>query len=305
MIEVKSWPSDLVAWSEQPPGERTPFYLEFFGETEPLLDQSFAEVVPAKKGAPSQEQSAPVYEYWWTIGHGGAQLRTAWWRQLLGATGPTRSAEPWEDLEAIAARVYLYFPIAGGWRVKEQAASVNYLSPVREQNAWLAQIGKGLQAVQPAVGDAGALAGLVPGGGTASKWMEAVAKLKISSVPQTGKFNWSVGKVTFGSSIHGPMQGVMWQLPRSLFQLIGGRLTGSLAVSFIQVPVQGEPTTPPKPMRALAHAVLYHNNGAESWMPATATGEGFVELEINPRTAPPPAPNRSQAQRDEAIDGNR
>ncbi|MGC2191895.1 MAG: hypothetical protein WA751_06150 [Candidatus Dormiibacterota bacterium] len=59
------------------------------------------------------------------------------------------------------------------------------------------------------VGDAGSLAGLVPGGATASKWMEAVAKLKISSVPQTGKFNWSVGKVTFGSSIHGPMQGVM------------------------------------------------------------------------------------------------
>ncbi|HUY25263.1 MAG TPA: hypothetical protein VMV09_08175 [Candidatus Saccharimonadales bacterium] len=285
MIEVKSWPSDLVGWSEQPPGERTPFYLGFLGETEPLLDQSVAVVVPAKKGAPSQEQSAPVYEYWWTIGHGGVQLRTAWWRRLIGVTGPTRSAEPWEDLDAVAARGYLYFPISGGWRVKEQAASVNYLSPVREPNAWLGQIGKGLQAVQPVVGDAGTVAGLVPGGATASKWMEAVAQLKISSVPQTGKFNWSVGKVTFGSATHGPMQGVVWQLPRSLFQLVGGRLTGSLAVSFIRVPVHGAPTAPPKPMKALAHAVLYHKGGTYSWMPATPTGEGFVEFDISPRLA--------------------
>lgn len=53
-------------------------------------------------------------------------------------------------------------------------------------------------------------------------------------------------------------------------------------MSFIQVPVQGEPTTPPKPMHALAHAVLYHKNGVESWTPATRSGEGFVDLLIRP-----------------------
>lgn len=147
--------------------------------------------------------------------------------------------------------MYLDCPISGGWRVQEQAASVNYLSPVREQNARLSPIGKRPQAVQPVVGDAGALAGLVPGGATDWNWMEAVAKLKTSSVPQTGEFNWSVGTVTFGSSIHGPLQDVMWQLPRSLFHLIGRRLTESLAVSFIQVPVQGEPDRAPQPTPAL------------------------------------------------------
>ncbi len=289
VIEVASWPPDLVAWSCESPETRSPFYLEFFGETEPLLDESFAEVVPARKGAPGTDQGAPVYEYWWTIGHGGAPMRDPWWRRQFGQPQSASHPEPWEDLKATAARVYLYFPISASWRIKEQVASIKYLSPVREQNSWLAQVGKGLQSLQPAVGDAGTLAGLVPGGATASKWMEAVAKLKISSVPQTSKFNWSVGKVTFGSPTHGPMQGVMWQLPRSLFQLIGGRLTGGLAVSFIQAPVQGEPKSPPKPMGALAHAVLYHKNGTESWMPATPTGEGFVELQLTPRLSPPVA----------------
>lgn len=286
VIEVASWPPDLVAWSRESPETRSPFYLEFFGETEPLLDGSFAEVVPARKGAPGTDQGAPVYEYWWTIAHGGAPMRDSWWRRQFGQPQSARHPEPWEDLKATAARVYLYFPISAGWRIKEQVASIKYLSPVREQNSWLKQIGRDIQTLQPAVGDAASLAGLVPGGVAASKWLTAVAKLKISSVPQGRKFNWSVGKVAFGSEVHGPMQGVMWQLPRTLFELIGGRLTGSLAISFIPAPVQGQPESAPRQVNALAHAVLYHQDGSESWLAPTGTAESFVELQISPQEGP-------------------
>lgn len=104
MIEVKSWPPDLVAWSQQPKDERSPFYLEFFGETEPALDQSFAEVVPAKKGTTGQEQIAPVYGYWWTIGHGGVQLRTA------GVAPACRSHRPHEVAGAVGGPGTNYCP---------------------------------------------------------------------------------------------------------------------------------------------------------------------------------------------------
>lgn len=283
MIEVKSWPSDLVAWSRLPEEQQPPFYLEFFGETEPYLDQTYAEVVPAAAKAEGQTQGAPVYEYWWTLGHRGAQDRDSWWRRQFGDQSSDRDPEPWENLKTTAARVYLYFPISGGWRFKELVATVKYLSPIPEQHSWMKTVGKDLQALQPLAGDAAGLAGLVPGGGTASKWLEAVSKLQVASVPQQGKLNWSVGKVTFGSEDHGPMQGVMWQLPKAMFRLLGGRLTGSLAMSFIPAPYQDVGPQTPQPMKALAHAVLYHQNGTESWLPNHPDGRDFVELSIRPR----------------------
>ena len=61
MIEVKSWPSDLVVWSRIPEQQQPPFYLEFFGETEPYLDQTYAEVVPAAAKAQGQAQGCLLY----------------------------------------------------------------------------------------------------------------------------------------------------------------------------------------------------------------------------------------------------
>lgn len=283
MIEVSSWPADLVAWSQQPEKSRTDFYLEFFGETEPCLDQNYAELIPAPPSGAAPAHGAPVYEYWWTLGHGGAPDRRGWWSRQFRNPLSRREPEPWGDLNASAARVYLYFPISGGWRFKELVATVKYLSPVPEQHSWIKTIGKDLRALQPLAGDAAGVAGLVPGGGTAAKWLEVASKLQLSSVPQQGKLNWSVGKVTFGSEVHGPMQGVMWQLPKAMFRLLGGRLTGSLAMSFIPAPYQSGLDSIPKPMTALAHAVLYHRDGTVSWLPNHPEGRDFVELTISPR----------------------
>ena len=61
-----------------------------------------------------------------------------------------------------------------------------------------------------------------------------MAQLKLSAVPIIKGFEWSAGKVAFGNKDHGGVaQGVMWTLPPSMFQELGGRLTGSLALTMI------------------------------------------------------------------------
>jgi len=83
-IEVASHPEDLTTWEP----EATPFYLEVFGETSPQIDPSYAEVIPAHTSTdatPTQATDAPVYEYWWTIGHPGLpHNRPGGWTGLFG-----------------------------------------------------------------------------------------------------------------------------------------------------------------------------------------------------------------------------
>ena len=292
MIETSSWPPDLASW--QP--EEQPFYLEFFGETSPLLDESYAEVVLPGGTDPTTVRDAPVYEYWWTLGHPGTVEEHHHWY-----SPGSKAHVPWEAVADPAVRVYLYFPISAGWRVKEIMATLKYLAPAPEQRSWFEQARKDLSVVQPVLGGASELGGFVPGAATASKWLQAVSKLQVSSVPQAGDMDWSVGKVTFGSK-HGVMQGVMWTLPRSVFQRLGGCLTGSLALSFIPatrqvaspdagVPDASSPdaSSPdagaPDRAKALAHAVVYSQGGTRYWIPGEPPdGHGFVELAISPRS---------------------
>jgi len=42
VITVASHPPDLSSWDQ----EKNPYYLEVFGETEPVLDMTHAEVLP-------------------------------------------------------------------------------------------------------------------------------------------------------------------------------------------------------------------------------------------------------------------
>lgn len=115
MIETSSWPQDLTTW--QP--DEQPFYLEFLGETRRVLDESYAEVVPAGGTDPETLRDAPVYGYWWTPGHpGSVDERRHWYQRGKAAKAP------WEDLADPAARVYLYFPVSGGWRIKWPASEV-------------------------------------------------------------------------------------------------------------------------------------------------------------------------------------
>lgn len=281
MIQVATYPTDLSQWKQ----DEDPFYLEVFGETEPVLDMTFAETIPAGGQGAQTTQATPIYEYWWTIGHGGH--------------GPThhhlfegrKNEQLWTKLDEVAARVYLYFPISGGWRAKELVATVKYLSPVSDQKNWSAKAADDWQKAQPLLADAGQLASslgtVVPIAAGAAPVLSALSKLQIGNVPQGVKgFNWYVEKVTFGPAAnHGVMQGIVWALPKRMFELLGGRLTGSLALSFIPSQSQSDEgeTWVPKPLPMLAHAVVYAD-GKEHWVPEK---NEFVELKLMPKDATP------------------
>jgi hypothetical protein len=206
--------------------------------------------------------------------------------------------------------VYLYFPIHAGWRINELVATVKYLGPVHDERSWATQASKEWEQLQPVLEGAGSVAaklGPIPGVGAvaagAAPILSTLAKLKIGSVPQGVKgFDWSVGKVTFGSKErHGVMQGVMWTLPRAMFELLGGRLTGSLAVSFIPSRSQTTPTMTdqawaPHAAPLLAHAGVYADNSTR-WIPGSSD---FVELTLTPRFPEPasPGPQTTQQRRE-------
>jgi len=135
VIETSSWPVDLSSW--QP--DEQPFYLEFFGETSPLLDESYAEVVLPGGTDPTTVRDAPVYEYWWTLGHPGTVEEHHHWY-----SPGSKAHVPWEAVADPAVRVYLYFPISAGWRVKEIMATLKYLAPAPEQRSWFEQARKDL-----------------------------------------------------------------------------------------------------------------------------------------------------------------
>ena len=283
MIVAASFPPDLGSWNQ----EEHPYYLEVLGEAEPALDMAHAEVIPAGASDASTTAATPIYEYWWTIGHAGTKPEH---RHLFEGRS---KGDLWRRLEDIAARVYLYFPISGGWRVQELAASAKYLSPVQHQSDWTEKAAEDWQRMQPILAGAGQAAsglGVVPGVGTIAAGvapvLAAVAKLQVGSVPQDVKgFDWYVEKVTVPAAhSHGVMQGVVWAIPKEMFELLGGRLTGSLAVSFIPTGTPGDEAWAPQPLPALAHAAVYAD-GETVWVPAQ---NKFVELALSPKATTGP-----------------
>jgi hypothetical protein len=288
-IESVSHPEPLSNWTGA--DDAQPFYLELFGETSPIIDTAYAEVIPAgTSDADAQRTSAaPLYEYWWTIGHPGhPHHRGGLLDKVLGPKAL------WDRLEDPAARIYLYFPLGGGWRVKELAATVKYMSPVAHEQSFLEKAAQDWQALAPFVDGASKLAGAagaagVLAGGVAdrsAKVLDGLAQIKLGSVPQIKGFEWSASKVTFGNKEHGGvMQGVVWTLPKSMFAELGGRLTGSLAVSFIPDHHQsgkGVATNVSRPeeQALLAHGVVYGPDDAEHWAPSK---RGFIRLAVAPR----------------------
>jgi len=296
MIEVASFPKDLAGWD---PGSHA-FYLELFGETQPLIDPAYGQLLgsAAPPGGPS---SSPMYQYWWTIGHPGHphaedSVLQKFHKTLKRDLGlDTSKPSIWDNMPEPAARVYMFFPTYGNWRVKEFAATVDYLSPVFDQKRLWNQAAEEWKQVQPALTAAATLGGLAVGlpmagaaiGGTASLLSHA-ASLKVNSVPQAPGFEWSVGKVTHPSK-DGGVQGVMWTLPQKMFSVLGGRLTGSLTVSFIlgqrQSGIPGESEVLElTPLPVQAHAVVYGHDGKSICVPEQNT---FVDLTVSPQTASP------------------
>jgi hypothetical protein len=286
-IESSSWPSNLAEWTAT---EEHPFYLELVGETSPAVDTTFAEVVPAGKADSDATTLAatPIYEYWWTIGHAGhSRDRRHFPLSLFGG-----HEDLWDRLDkhdADAGSVYFYFELGHGWRVKEFAATLKYLSPLEKQQSMWNTLATDWTTIQPFVSEAGSLATainpIVAGGTkTAAGVLNALAKLKLSSVPQSDDIPWSVAKVAFVSKSYGANQGVLWRLPHSVFSLLGGRITGSLAVSFIPAQSQGATPADPKAQLVLTPGVLRAHAAVRTpdhayWAPSD---EAFVELKVAP-----------------------
>ena len=175
--------------------------------------------------------------------------------------------------------------------MQELAASAKYLSPVQHQSDWTEKAAQDWQHMQPILAGAGQTAsalGVVPGVGTvaagAAPILSAIAKLQVGTVPQGVKgFDWYVEKVTVPPAhSHGLMQGVGWAIPREMFELLGGRLTGSLAVSFVPTSSAAGEVWQPQSLPLLPHAAVFAD-GETVWVPAQ---NRFVELLLSPK---PPA----------------
>jgi hypothetical protein len=277
MIRVATWPDPLSDWD----GEKPPFYLEIFGEAEPVVDAHFAEVLPPGKSDAETTVSTPIYEYWWTIGHPGLRPEH---HHLL----PHKSDSKWAQLQDTAAHVYLYFPINAGWRVKELVATVKYLSPTKDEKTLSERAAEDWQRAEPALSAAGSISQAlspIPGVGTvaagAAPVLSALSKLQIGTVPQGAQgFDWYVAKVsTAGQESRGVLQGIMWTLPKQMFEALGGRLTGSLAVSFVPCQDKSSEAIELKAGQLRGHAAVFFKD-SPSWVPAV---NRFVELEITPK----------------------
>ena len=218
MLQVVSHPVNLSDWD--PNLITQPFYFELYGETKPAITMDFAEVLPVGQSESAFQNTSPlsIYEYSWTIGHSEDK--------------PLNFI--WSGLQEPAAKVFLYFPISRGWRVREFVATVKYLTPVPDQEKWLEKVSQLSKDVSPFVSDMSSILRLVPGGPfpEIASILSIIAKLQINSVPRVKGFEWSVKKVTHQSE-YGVMQGIEWTIPKELFQLLGTRLTGSVAVCFI------------------------------------------------------------------------
>lgn len=278
-IEVVSFPGELSTWDEK----EQRYYFELSGETRPQVDARHAELHAGADG----KQAIPAYVYSWTIGHGGFRGNA---RQRFDRL--RRHDGFWGNLEdrPYAARAYMFFPVDCGWRVSELAATVNYMTPIDHQASFAERVAKDWQTIQPLVDDAAKLAtSLGPTGTAASgsaRMLSALAQMRINSVPQVAGFEWAATKVAFKRKGGGVMSGVEWALPASMFRELGGRLTGSLAVTFFPVRQQAADVGPEapdlRPGSALAHAVVHGPGGKADWAPGENT---FVELKIEPRIA--------------------
>ena len=270
MIEEVSYPPDLATWK---PNVHPFFYLELFGETSPQLDMKYAEVLPAGPidGQESTVTAIPIYQYWWTIGHS------------------EEVHDMCSQLPDPAAYVYLYFPLSGGWRIKELVATVKYLTPVPQHTDWFNKVADAFHATSPLIDDASKLAALIPNPAIAgvAPILSTIAKLQINTIPPVDGFKWWISKVTRQTKEFGVVQGVKWTLPKQMFTDLGDRLTGSIALSFIPSQVQQSENVsdnPPKfekqPILANVRINIPHEENKQIYVPDK---EEFTKLYVAPR----------------------
>ena len=277
MLQTAIYPPELPQkWDT----DKYPFYLELFGETQPLIDVNYAEVLPAGSAdeIPQNVTSVPIYQYWWTLGH-AEDLHAAEDSALMHLFSHE------QDESATSVIVSLYFPISGGWRIKELLPTVRDLKPFHEQLSMWQEAGKIWNDIAPLFTGVATLPLRVinPLTMIPLALLPSFSKLHINTVQPHKDFAWSVDKVSCQSK-YGLMQGVKWNIPKKMFQKLGGRLTGSLAVCFIPSQVQrsiediqGKEVYLTQPI--LAHAVLNRSHHHPIYLPSQSE---FVELHIAP-----------------------
>lgn len=275
MLELVTHPPDLDTWE---PCGNTP-YLELYGETSPLLEQDHPEALVAAAGdaAPQLMTGGQIYEYSWTLG-----LPEAW---CVGDGSSLLGHVSHRD-DDIAAQVYLYFPRSGGWRIAEIMATVKYLRPLPHQEELVAKVAQYWQAAAPIAEEASKIARLVAGPVVAGPaiMLGMLTKLHLSALPPIEGFELSVERITARVGTEA-LEGVRWTLPRSMFAILGHRLTGSIAVAFQPVALQrdGVATTrraTPEPRAIRARAIVYLGQDERAVpMPQEET----VALQIAPR----------------------
>ena len=277
MLQTASYPPELP---EKWDTETHPFYLELFGETQPLIDAKYAEVLPAGSvdEIPQNITSVPVYQYWWTIGH-AADVHVAEDPALMHLFSHE------QDESATCVTVSLYFPTSGGWRIKELLPTVRDLKPFHEQlNMWQ-EASKIWNDISPLLTGVATLPlrTINPLTAIPLALLPSFSKLHINTVQPHKDFAWSVDKVSCRSK-YGLMQGVKWNIPKKMFHKLGGRLTGSLAVCFIpsqmqhsMEDIQRKAVFLSQPI--LAQAILNPSHHRPIYLPSQSD---FVELYIAP-----------------------
>jgi hypothetical protein len=285
---------------EQWNGKDHCLYLEMFGEASPRLTSAYTQVpLPGESdGLQYGTNLAPLYEYYWSLGY----------IDLDEKCGPDSWGGEHEDT---AAKVALYFPSTGGWRIEELVATIKYLCPAKEHASHLQDAANMFQTAKPIVEGASALAGavgsvLVPGIGSiaagavpiaasTASLLDVITRLKVTSVPPGNGYEWCVQKVTQYIRDEGILHGIKWTIPKKLFVELGSRLTGSIAVNIIPSVLQSSSEESdhirPRRLPIRAKAAMYLHPGrlhlrSEAKPVYLPIGDdSYLELEIEPRAS--------------------
>jgi hypothetical protein len=208
--------------------------LEVLGELEPVISPLTEPVERAGTGMVLVPTEPHLFEYQWTLEYpelpdredeSPEAVRSFWppFRRDRGA--PRRSPEA-------ATRVRLMFALQPGWRASEIMATVKHLSPVQEEETWREKVAEDWNSLAPMLGAAGDAAATVVGQPEIGSVARAMARLKVTSVPQTPATHWFVERFhEHTEAAH--YWGTEWHLPATLLRAVGTRITGSLLVAFL------------------------------------------------------------------------
>lgn len=284
MIEADScYPSDWSTWNSS---GLSP-YLELLGETQPFMCTNLTETLPANSmtNDPQMETVAPIYEYFWTIGI-SEHLYDQFSRHVENVVDEFRHHH-------IGAEVTVYFPLTGGWHVEEVVATIKYVRPLPHRDDLVKKVADYWNTVAPVISKVADLTGQlhIPGVSTGATLLNMLAKVPITSLPPVDGLTWNVKRVT-GHVKSEIMDGVRWTLPEKLFDILGSRVTGSIAVYFH--PAQHQPhrqkqqetASDDQPRKVqtrpiLAQAVIHH-----SGQRIPVIGEEYIKLDVTPSPIP-------------------